>query len=69
MLPKQRRRAEVAQAERHVAEFVEATELVLPELEDLRLFRKYYRHCLHFADPTVPAAPPRTETLPHAAAR
>ena len=52
-----------------VFQFVEAAELVLPELEDLRLFRKYYRHCLHFADPTVPAAPPRTETLPHAAAR
>ena len=62
MLSKQRQRAEVAQAERHVAEFVEAAELVLPELEDLKLFRKYYRHCLHFADPTVP-------TLPLAAAR
>ncbi len=31
------------------------------ELEDLRLFRKYYKRCLHFADP---AAPPRAETLP-----
>ena len=45
-----------------VFQFVEAAELVLPELEDLKLFRKYYRHCLHFADPTVP-------TLPLAAAR
>ena len=37
-----------------VFQFVEAAELVLPELEDLKLFRKYYRHCLHFADPTAP---------------
>ena len=40
-----------------VFQFVEAAELVLPELEDLKLFRKYYRHCLHFADPTVPTPP------------
>ena len=49
--------------ERDVFQFAEAAELVLPELEDLRLFRKYYRHCLHFGDPTPacggPAAPPR----------
>ena len=42
-----------------VFQFAEAAELVLPEMEDLRLFRKYYKHCLHFADPTVPAALPR----------
>ena len=49
-----------------VFQFVEAAELVLPELEDLRLFCTYYRHCLHFADPTVPAALPHAETLQHA---
>ena len=50
--------------ERHesdVFQFAEAAELVLPELEDLRLFRKYYKRCLHFA---VPTAPKRAETLP-----
>ena len=51
-----------------VFQFVEAAELVLPELEDLKLFRKYYRHCLHFADPTVPTLP-QAETPPLAAAR
>ena len=57
--------------ERHesdVFQFAEAAELVLPELEDLRLFRKYYKRCLHFATrPLVgPTAPPRAETLPRA---
>ena len=50
--------------ERHesdVFQFAEAAELVLPELEDLRLFRKYYKRCLHFA--TRPLAA-RAETLP-----
>ena len=54
--------------ERHesdVFQFAEAAELVLPELEDLRLFRKYYKRCLHFADPT---SPPRAETLTEKAA-
>ena len=45
--------------EEDVFQFAEAAELVLPEMEDLRLFRKYYKHCLHFAarplvGPTVP---------------
>ena len=51
--------------EEDVFQFAEAAELVLPELEDLRLFRKYYKHCLHFAalvGPTVPQQPPRVET-------
>ncbi len=50
--------------ERHesdVFQFAEAAQLVLPELEDLRLFRKYYKRCLHFAPQ---AAPPRAATLP-----
>ena len=67
--------------ERHesdVFQFAEAAELVLPELEDLRLFRKYYKRCLHFATrplaaraETLPlsekaAVLPLAETLPHA---
>jgi hypothetical protein len=32
-----------------VFQFAEAAELLLTEVDDLRLFRKYYRHCLHFA--------------------
>ena len=39
-----------------VFQFAEAAELVLPELEDLKLFRKYYSHCRHFDDPTAPRA-------------
>jgi hypothetical protein len=35
-----------------IFQFAEPVQLVLPELEDLRLFRKYYRHCPHFGDPT-----------------
>ncbi len=43
--------------ERHesdVFQFAEAAELVLPELEDLRLFRKYYKRCLQKVARNVP---------------
>ena len=31
-----------------VFQFSEPAELLLTEVDDLRLFRKYYRHCTHF---------------------
>ena len=34
-----------------VFQFSEPAELLLTEVADLRLFRKYYRHCHHFGDP------------------
>ena len=46
----------VEKHESEVFQFAEGAELILPDPEDLTLFRKYYRHCLHFA------APPRAET-------
>jgi hypothetical protein len=55
--------------ERHesdVFQFAEAAELVLPELEDLRLFRKYYKRCLHFATRPLVGPTARAETLPPA---
>ena len=48
----------VEKHESEVFQFAEGAELILPDPEDLTLFRKYYRHCLHFA------APPRAETVP-----
>ena len=50
--------------EEDVFQFAEAAELVLPEMEDLRLFRKYYKRCIHCADPTVPPRPPRVAACP-----
>ncbi len=37
-------------------QFSEPAELLLPELDDLKLFRKYFRHCPNFCDPTAPHA-------------
>ena len=48
----------VEKHESEVFQFAEGAELILPDPEDLTLFRKYYRHCIHFA------APPRAETVP-----
>ena len=42
-----------------VFQFSEPAELLLTEVADLRLFRKYYRHCHHFGNPT---ASPLAET-------
>ena len=40
-----------------VFQFAETAELHLPELEDIKLFRKYYRHCAHFGAPVGPTSP------------
>jgi hypothetical protein len=40
----------VEKHESQVFQFAEGAELILPDPEDLTLFRKYYRHCPHFAD-------------------
>ena len=51
----------VEKHESEVFQFAEGAELILPDPEDLTLFRKYYRHCPHFAEA---AAPPREATQP-----
>ncbi len=52
----------VKKHESDVVQFAEAAKLVLPYLEDLKLFRKYYRHCPHYGDPAAPAVLPLAET-------
>ena len=41
-----------------VFQFSEPAELLLTEVADLRLFRKYYRHCTHFCGNACCGVPP-----------
>ncbi len=56
----------VEKHESEVFQFAERAELILPDPEDLTLFRKYYRHCPHFADSSAAAVLQSEETAPRA---